>query len=241
MRLLSVDWDYFFPVILGSNLQLYDWGHRDTNGSFFNETIWHFRAAGFLGSGLPLPGSSGAEKTFWQRFRFSRRCELYFADSHLKAIEPQVAKGVIEVWNFDAHHDCGYNAGVVDTVLRTRRVDCGSWMIAYRVMVGAKLVVRYPIWSPESWGQPDPPDSLEADCQIDDGLPVPVTFGRVLVARSAGWVPPWLDQQFLEFLEAAPIHKRIDLGLVPRKYDQVAVDVELARRQEFLCDHPANL
>lgn len=82
-RLLSVDWDYFFPELSfdPDKWMLYDWGHRDV-GNFFLDTLWYNRAAGFLMNNLPIPGTSGQEKRFWDRFQ----CVVLrrFARQHLQ-------------------------------------------------------------------------------------------------------------------------------------------------------------
>jgi predicted Zn-dependent peptidase len=50
-RLLSVDWDFFFPVP-GSGTPsrdwcLYDWGRDERRSAFFALAVWHARAAAF--------------------------------------------------------------------------------------------------------------------------------------------------------------------------------------------------
>ena len=60
MRLLSVDWDFFFPELSfdPQKWMLYDWGHRDS-GNFFLDQLWYDRAVGFMKNDMPLPMTTG--------------------------------------------------------------------------------------------------------------------------------------------------------------------------------------
>src|SRR5574340_1024527 len=109
MNLLSVDWDFFFPEPSpddGRNVELFDWGHKEN--SFFIDALWTFRAGAFLRAGLELPGLSGEQEDFWERFRFAPDAELFWAESHSAAGLHEVEQRVTHVWNYDAHHDAWY-------------------------------------------------------------------------------------------------------------------------------------
>jgi hypothetical protein len=111
VRLLSCDWDSFFKNELEAGSLdsrkwgLFDWGHREA--PFFIDTVWGGRGAAFLRQEGVLPGTTGEEVGFWQRFRFTRACKTYIAESHAFAAMPEVQARVTEVVNFDAHRADG--------------------------------------------------------------------------------------------------------------------------------------
>lgn len=222
MRLLVVDWDYFFPNPLEggeltdtSVLYLYDWGHKET--PFFIESVWPLRAAGFLRRGLPLPGTSGEEIDFWSRFRFDPGVIMYVSESNADAARPEVLEGVREIWLFDAHADCGYRGEEsLKKIFDAGSVDCEDWGL-YAVSLGITLHVRYPQWKVGAF-ESEPVTGADVlfpgrvDRDIDEGDVFPLQFGRVFVCRSGAWVPPWLDEQFVRFVETAPVSKRSTFG-----------------------------
>ncbi len=220
MKLLSVDWDYFFPKIEHSSQPrfsqewaLYDWGHKESR--LMIDLIWGTRAAGFLAAGLSLPGTTGEEEHFWARFHFTKRAKLYLAESHSAlGDEKVIGHGVREIVNFDAHHDAGYHHRSFEDALRAmeikndkgigHRMACDDWAV-YAAARGIPVVTKYPAW--RSWamndegGEPEPEAPIER--MIDDGTPFAEPFGRVFVCRSGAWTPSWLDDKFETFVKAA--------------------------------------
>jgi hypothetical protein len=215
MRLLSVDWDYFVPSIdlalapSNQGRQIpFALGSSEVFTDEMLDALWDCRAATLLAHGSTLPRTSGAEHGFWSRFRIDPTACLYFADSHAQAAHAAVRTGVTEVWNFDAHHDCGYE-GTLDDPVRLGWVACANWMCAY-ALAGAALRVRYPSWREDAlWREVSP--VCPADRAIDDGGSLPLTFDVIFVARSSAWTPPWLDGRFEEFLRLAPVAQRVCL------------------------------
>ena len=215
MRLLSVDWDYFVPAIdhgfvrsdRGAPVPFVLPG-GETFPDALLDGLWDSRAAALLAGGQALPGTSGDEATFWHRFQIDPPARLYFADSHAQAAQAAVRMGVTEVWNFDAHHDCGYE-GAWDDPLRCGWVGCANWMCAY-ALSGASLHVRYPSWRLDAFRREVTP-LCPVQLAIDDGCAVPLTFDVVFVARSSAWTPPWLDDHFETFLAAAPVARCVCL------------------------------
>jgi len=223
-RLLVVDWDYFFPVDEhGKHWGLYDWGHQEGRDIFLNR-IWPIRAAGFKQYNLPLPMTSGEEKAFWKRFRFSKDAQLFIADSNSRAAKLEVAEDVSSVYLFDAHHDSGYRDGALDRVLKEQRVSCEDWMIGYYLEGAKKLDVRYPRWRHYAM-QYEPKPAIPVHRQVDDGQAVPLTFHRVFICRSGAWTPPWLDERFEAFVLScpAPLVARLD-DIEKRQWSEEAVD-----------------
>ena len=228
VKLLVVDWDYFFQDLDGSGdaaSQLYDWGHRESE--FFIEAVWTMRASGFLRHGMTLPSLTGEQRQFWDRVRIDPKAKLYYHESNCMAAHVKVAKDVDEVWLYDAHHDAGYaQDDGLSRVKRNREIyklasegrwTCDNWMVYYHALQ-TKLHVRYPSW--KTWAfQNEPPDcALVPDKALDrqpDRYLIPdVTFNRVFVCRSGAWVPPWnnADREFNAFLRNAPVADRIAIN-----------------------------
>ncbi len=138
MRLLVVDFDYFFPVPQdpGDPLApLFAWAHFET--PYYLLEAWEERALAFLLRGLPLPEARGWQG-FWGRFAFAPGAVLYYAESNALAFHPEVRRGVEEVVLFDAHHDAGYRP-------LGEEPACDDWMVFYH-RLGARLRVYYPPW-----------------------------------------------------------------------------------------------
>jgi hypothetical protein len=228
INLLVIDWDYFFPCYTQPDhphWQLYDWGHSESR-SFFYDFVWYLRAEGFERYKLPLPGTSGEEKTFWERFSFHPEAVLYHADSNAFALEEPLRAGVPEnyviesLWLFDAHHDAGYGAGAFREVLENQRVACDDWMLGYYLFFNnaeplIDFRMRYPAW--KTWAlEAEPEPKMPLNRQLDEGKTIKQpTFHRVFLCRSGAWTPPWLDSDYATFLEAAPISKKQALQEYP--------------------------
>lgn len=224
MKLLVVDWDFFFPdpnlmpfpedeeervERALTVLSLYDWGHSE-HMLFMSQGVWAHRASAFMHRGVELPQMNEQKDYFWSRFRIKPRAQLFFADSNMHAANQRVSRNVDEVWLYDAHHDSGYKADSFQTVFETQKVTCEDWMVGYKLF-GAELHYRYPQWAAaDAIGQPESKQMQDAvDIAQDDDSDNPVVFDRVFVCRSGSWVPTWCDQQFLNFIAEAPVARRI--------------------------------
>lgn len=225
MRLLSVDWDYFVPSIdqefiaCGLERQApYALGTGEGFTDDMLDALWDTRLALLRAFGLPLPGTSGAERDFWGRFCIDPDASLFYADSHAQAAQAPLRQGTREVWNYDAHHDAGYE-GAVDDPVRLGWVGCANWMCAYH-LAGARLRVRYPGWRHDALQREIPP-LCPVDRSIDPGGPVDLSFQLVFLCRSSAWTPPWLDSAFDTFRSAAPVSRHIclDRGWRRRQID----------------------
>jgi hypothetical protein len=208
MRLLVVDFDYFFPLPQGPD-PLFAWAHFET--PYYLLEAWEERALAFLLRGLPLPEARGWEG-FWDRFAFAPDAVLYYADSNALAFHERVRQGVEEVVLFDAHHDAGYRP------LGTEPA-CDDWMVYYH-RLGARLKVFYPPWRDPAQ-EPEPRVPLRRE--VDPGGRVEGVFHRVFLCRSGAWVPPWVDPAFFAFLESAPLPKEALEPLAPRPLDLEAL------------------
>lgn len=198
MNLLSVDWDYFVPSIDRE----FALGAAEGFSDDMVDALWDARAAQLLGCGLELPATSGDEDGFWNRFHIRSDAVLFYAESHAQAAHPALRRRYAHVWNFDAHHDAGYE-GELEDVYRLGWVGCANWMCYYH-LEGATLHVRYPRWRGDAMLRELGP-LCPVDRAIDDSWDVPIVFDAVFVARSGALTPPWLDDGFLRFIRSAPV------------------------------------
>lgn len=245
--LLVIDWDTFFDDALEGGTYnktdraplLFDWSKGES--PLYQEMLWPGRAAVFLSYRFALPGLTGQQIGFWDRFtgHIAPRAKLFYADSNALAASRKIVtqrSRFDDVWLFDAHHDAGYvkereRGHAVGKLIRGGSWDCGNWSVLYWV-IGARLHARYPTWKTRVFDLEVEP-IVPVDRQFDDGtLPLDVSFDRIFVCRSSGWVPPWNnhDQQFLDFVEAAPVTSKTCLqSVTPRAFDMAQVQAEAAQ------------
>ena len=219
-KLLVIDYDFFFENKLMSfdkdkdpdpEWQLYDWGHAENR--FMIEMVWQTRASGFLRNGLELPGLTGEQHNFWNRFDIDENAICYIAESNSNAVSPVVAEGVDEIWLYDAHHDCGYRGEDEEELLSEGLFSCENWLMYYASQfIDCEVHQRYPSWYPNALTT-DMQPALEIDRQVDHADNRPdVTFDRVFVCRSGAWVPPWLDHDFFSFVGECPVAEIEEIG-----------------------------
>jgi hypothetical protein len=210
MKLLSVDWDYFFP-----DLAWMDWGHNET--ALMIQHIWSLRcgdwnlktkqsALDYVQPDRKLLGQ------FWHRvLRGSSRFQLLVAESHAELarwiVDSKMTVDILD--NYDQHHDCGYS--VVrsdDNRQQYERVDCGEW-VPY--LVDTRRIGEYQLHYPAWRRQLPERDRKELELRIiktcngswDYGPPKhPTKYDAVFICRSGGWTPPWCDEEFNKFVES---------------------------------------
>jgi hypothetical protein len=217
LKLLVVDWDFFFPnpamrAEPGPDSLMYLWDHREAP-FYLSAVCWGGRASAFLRHGMELPRCEGYEG-FWDRFRFNEDgVSVLYGDSNLHAgnILPS-SLGLDEEYGvnhwhtvslWDAHHDSGYNkTRSYEEWKKTGRVSCEDWMLVHYGH-GSRLEVTYPAWR-QAVGRVEPEPLVPVDRRVDDGTNPDVWYDAVYVCRSGAWVPPWCDDQFSEFLAAGP-------------------------------------
>jgi len=212
-RILSVDWDFFFPIPYDTpEVMMYDWGHRET--PFFScGIIWDLRAASFTCTGRPLPLCQRWER-FAQRFKFSPGAQVFLAEHHAMAIQLVAGKflpsDVTEIVSYDAHHDCGYGpvpdtGEIVTTTDEEGRVqvDSENWLGIAIKHYGIRAEVVYPDWK-DGRKIEGAPQIEPADWSNDKGLADWHHFDAVLLCRSGVWVPPWCDEQWALFTDTWP-------------------------------------
>jgi hypothetical protein len=221
-RLLSVDWDFFFPLPPHSSTESlhYDWGHGECEllESMF---VWAARATGFLHCGKELPKCEGWRE-FSKRFSFTPGARSWIMEHHCMLAEvinrywhgddPDYAGGrVIEIVSYDAHHDCGYRQGTLLSTDSTKvTVTSENWAGIAAQFFDVRVEVIYPQWRKAC--NEDKPQYQPASITYDDGGHDPIPFDGVALVRSGAWVPPWCDDQWMQFLDTwtrgnAPLEK----------------------------------
>jgi len=179
--LISVDFDYFCPEDPD-----WDLGHQE-NGLHLS-MIWKTR--GFLESKMRC---DGRQVGFWDRIGVAGFPKVYVSESHLSAYHVALETKADHIVMFDAYHDCWpVGAGACYP-------QCHNWL---------KLWLRGSRRRTARWCRPDHsafgmPRAARLD--LSGSQEVRVDRNDVVgihVCRSGCWVPPWLDKEFIGFVES---------------------------------------
>jgi len=200
MNILSIDWDYFFPVPRKRpEAYMYDWGMQEAEFFTSADGIWTSRAASFIAVGMGLPTTSGEEESFWSKVLIRPSASLWVADSHSALSDLVQRNGVenVEIWNFDAHHDGAYSKEAC-LLAEEGRISCDNWAYWARCL-GVEVATIYPKWRERN---PESSSKFFSGLTFFDRVPQ-VLFHEVFICRSGAWVPPWLDEKFVGFLKGA--------------------------------------
>ena len=134
----------------------------------------------------------------------------------------------VSVTNFDAHHDFGYR-----TRARKRSWDCGDWArwLQRASQPHGHVATVYPEWRRELPEIPPRARDFHEAWYFDGwhdrynspwNSPLAVDsepFDFVFICRSGAWVPPWLDEEFDQFIAACPCTRRTTApDLLPRTW-----------------------
>lgn len=116
------------------------------------------------------------------------------ADSHADIAQfIQHAPQRVKVWNFDQHHDSGYERLRRDE----DRINCGNW--AYKLSTKIKEYnLIYPNWRRDF---EEPRALIEPNntfYHLYDDFPC---FDLIFICRSSPWAPSWADDDWLFLLE----------------------------------------
>jgi hypothetical protein len=186
--LLSVDFDYFVP-----EKQEYDFGHSET--LMFLSMIWSTRM--FYYDHIK---TTGGEEQFWNLLNSKVsvvKSGTFVSESH--AYAHSLLHGIGHIILVDAHHDCWYgdSLGIDKTV---KDIYCHNWVREW--LKGNKK--RRVTWVQPEWSVGNfsvPTDLLDRVTVISEGDDWGVKqIDRVHICRSGCWVPPWLDQKFINFV-----------------------------------------
>lgn len=208
MRILSVDWDYFFP-----SSHIYDWGHGETAGSnnlygsiiwplrFHNRSIYDQENEALKASNYYWPDES-LLCNFWSKTVAGAPGMIFCADSHLRLAEvlrllSEDGQQFSTCFNYDAHHDWQYE----NSPNPRETIDCGNWAkasIVNNYIEQYKLF--YPPWRKQHAEVNDEwylkcVDKAEYTIQEE-----PLEFSLIFICQSRSWCPPWADNRFTFFV-----------------------------------------
>lgn len=238
-RILSVDWDFFFPIPYDDDDYLYDWGHQE-NPLYISSTLWSIRAAMFIRAKKKLPKTNGAEQDFWKNFNQLNlsKINLYYADSHVKItdLQPILSSFYYVVDNYDAHHDCYVTP---EQSIKDRYVDCSSWTLKFWSSKGSIHWI-YPQWMDKRRIKADQPVCVMASSKFVEN-PTPYrapVYDAVFVCRSGAWTPPWTDEQFLQFVADCPCKDKINLDSLKKREFNFRAVKEFAAKLNSMTDIP---
>lgn len=198
MKILSIDWDYFFPDASG-----YDWGANEEQAVFY-EAIWSLRI-----SAVNLLTKEKAfdvfrpsiPEGFWKIV--TNEPTIYVTDSHSDIYQLLQLEKHNEIYNIDAHHDCGYDWY---SLYVEGNLNCGNWgFIGHQEKLIKKFHQYYPLWRINN---PEGPSAFELTT-INYGLPAPQEYDQVFICRSSCWTPPWSDTQFSSFVDKPNTHTSV--------------------------------
>jgi hypothetical protein len=116
------------------------------------------------------------------------------AESHLEIWNIAERESFSDIWNFDAHHDCGYGDG------KHGVIECDNWGLPFLIN-GTRVHVRYPRWR-AYWREVEPKTEWPGpglDRATDTGQAMRRRFDTAFVCRSGAWVPAWLDDEWDRF------------------------------------------
>jgi len=167
----------------------FDLGHSES--PMFLDMIWQARIGLF-----DKIKTNGDEKGFWNRLGGSLDgiVPTYVSDSHAFAYE--LLRGIDHVLLVDAHHDCWREDGL-GVEKREIKIYCHNWL---RVWL-SKGRNRRVTWVRPKWSEGlfEIPKDLRKRVSLTDKIDGKID--RVHICRSGCWTPPWLDKQFVQFVE----------------------------------------
>jgi hypothetical protein len=215
MKILSIDWDYFFPCS-----DFYDWGANEENSLFF-EFVWSTRCntRNMISTKFALDEYKPTiPENFWSIVK--NKPSLYIADSHLFILHViraiMFSHGIIH--NLDAHHDYSYEA--------KDKIDCGNWgkYVLNESEIADELHLHYPKWRQK---QKETDEAIPIT-SVNYKLPEPQDYDAVFLCRSSCWTPPWYDEKFDEFwtssrLEPEILDERLIIPRSPNMQDAMKI------------------
>lgn len=228
---VSIDWDFFIPHgMFKESIKLpkhnaempgmlvYDWQMSEERSSIFEGAIWETRAHNFTNWGLdiekllepPLSVEDFAAQVTARMDDYSSPM-AWHADSHAwgAILSRDLAKefGPLHVFNFDAHHDLGYNGkDSLHEYRTTSNLACDNWaLIGLHEGWISDYTLVYPDWlGMNEWVRKPHLDKYKGRIHR-------TTWGKwkgeieepegMFFCRSSSWTPPWLDSGFQALIE----------------------------------------
>jgi len=205
--LLSIDWDYFI------HSPLYSWGIYLENEKNLID-IWYKRYIQAKARGEDLQNAfwlSPELNTFWhkikKRFKFVQDIKVYVSDSHALSYKIAIAHSCKTVFMFDSHADLGYG-GLSSLEFE---VNCSNWL--GKLLKNQHIKAANIIYGPYAEETAEQFSSLNRIYNIKypslKDLNQTVTISALHICRSGAWTPPWMDDEFFNFINALDLPYKI--------------------------------
>jgi hypothetical protein len=238
--LLSVDWDYF--VYTQHTLGLYMENERSLG------ELWYKRYIQAMARGKDIKKAfqlSPEVDTFWdrikQRFKFVGGIKAYVSDSHALSYKIAKENHCNVVYLFDSHSDLGY--GGLSSL--NYDVNCSNWL--GKLLKDKQIKEANIIYSPYTAEKPEHFKLMNRlyniryydfnDLNESDNLAHPDYLGKCIevsvihICRSGAWTPPWLDNNFIKFIDALGLPYEV-VDCPKRKWDPV--HISLSKQIDYL-------
>jgi len=223
--LLSIDWDYFIYT-QKDNLGLYSENKRSLIDLWYKRYIQarargeDFQKAFQLSSELEI---------FWNKikkhFKFTRNTKVYVSDSHSLSYKIAKENNCQMVYLFDAHSDLGYG-GLMSLNFE---VNCSNWL--GKLLKDKYIKEAYIFYSPYTVEKPEYFKQINSmydvkywDFDVLDNLDKCIVVSAIHICRSGAWTPPWLDNKFIQFVDALGLPYEI-VNCPERKWDTVNISL----------------
>jgi hypothetical protein len=227
--LLSIDWDYFIYT------QKWNLGsYIENTRSIIN--LWYKRYIQSKIRGRDIQKSfrlSSEVNTFWEKvkehFSFVNGIKAYVSDSNSLSYDIAREHKCSKVYLFDAHADLGY--GGLSSL--DFEVNCANWL--GKLLKNKQIKQAIIIYSPYTSEKPECFKSINNAFNVKyasfDDLDKGIEASAVHICRSGAWTPPWLDEKFVQFVNALGIpYKTMDYTV--RKWD--TEDINLSDQIYYL-------
>jgi hypothetical protein len=195
--LVTVDLDFFCR-----EKAEWDWGHSEDN-AIFSETAWisrYLQVDLYKETDLEHADFIPADfcnKLVEKGFVLNNKTKILTGLSHKDAYNFFKNNKSCELYNFDAHHDSGY-----DLINDYKKVDCENWVwFLKRNNPYLKYTWIIPKWFEwEGYNKPDFSCNKISFRELE--LNKPKIIDRLYIAQSPVWVPPHFDKYFIDLVNS---------------------------------------
>lgn len=195
MNVLSVDYDFFFP-----DAHMFDW-FTNEDSPVPNEFLWLLRWSNTQvlshnkleqsANELYKPDRSLID-SFWNKVLANtyHPSILIICESHQKIeLIFSTTNSNFSVWNFDQHHDMGYQ--------NNSKLDCSNWVNVFKKRITDYHLV-YPQWRLDTPENKQLPKHVDVHYIIPEKLPA---FDIIFICRSPSWTPSWEDDCWIKLID----------------------------------------
>ena len=184
-RILSIDWDYFFPNLDEINF------HANESFTYCYENRWAFYME--LKKLKPF-----IPRNFWDFCKKNKQIPIFISSTHSTIWQLLFNQKNCVVDSYDAHHDCGYISE--ENLNRTNLVTCCSWGY-YGLQHSLKEInVHYPWWRKEYPEENKGTANFRVKYCSPETIPTE-SYDAIFITRSDVFTPPWSDALFQKFIQ----------------------------------------